>query len=157
MCVALLPCEVGQQEPEGQPGPGPGRPGRQSPERWAQGCACSHAAGSQPASPRGPGMARLPEEVTRPRPFQPEPGDARAAAEGRDVGPGRVGPQDLGQAVGQDWRLQPACEKRACICSTRESRRKSISKGVKPLRLRFQEYCLKTAGGAGSPGGKAGG
>ena len=48
----------GQQEPEGQPapapapGPGPRRPGRQSPELWAQGCACCHTAGSQPASPQ---------------------------------------------------------------------------------------------------------
>lgn len=80
MCC-FTSCEVGQREPEGQPGPGPGRPGRQSPERWAQGCALQ-SRGWQPASqPRSQAWRACQKEVTSARPFQPEPGDARAAAE----------------------------------------------------------------------------
>lgn len=59
--------------------------------------------------------------------------------------------------VGRDRRLQPACEERACICLTGGKPLKERQQGVKPARLRFGEYCRQTAGGAGSPGGKAGG
>ena len=101
-------------------------------------------AGSQPPSPRGPGMASLPEEVT-PAPALPARAQGTQGRAGCSGGSGHgAGPCGApGQKVGRDQRLQPACEEQACICSTWGSRRRSVSKGVRPPRLRSQECCLK--------------
>ena len=81
--------------------------------------------GRQAASPRGPGTVSLPEGVTLGPALPARPRGTggcgvTSGGSGRRAGThGALGP---GQTVGRDRCLQPACEDRACICSTRGSR-----------------------------------
>lgn len=114
---------VGQQEPEDSLGLGLGGQGVSHQERWGlASCALRSRAqpASQPSRARHGARARGGDSAL---PFQPEPG-MRCSSGGSGRGAvGCMGPQDLGQAVGQDWRLQPACEKRMYLLNQGKSSR----------------------------------